>query len=63
MVEPGGLEGDRPGLGIIAIAYIISIWAGLSTLNWLLEKFFSQIFIILVILFQSEILRLKMLDI
>ncbi|MEQ1878415.1 MAG: diadenylate cyclase CdaA [Bdellovibrionia bacterium] len=45
------------GLGIIAIAYIISIWAGLSTLNWLLEKFFSQIFIILVILFQSEIRR------
>ncbi|HEX4922602.1 MAG TPA: diadenylate cyclase CdaA, partial [Bdellovibrionales bacterium] len=39
------------------IAYIISIWAGLSTLNWLLEKFFSQIFIILVILFQSEIRR------
>jgi diadenylate cyclase len=45
------------GLGIIAIAYIASIWAGLSTLNWLLEKFFNHLFLILVILFQSEIRR------
>ncbi len=45
------------GLGIIAIAYIGSIWAGLSTLNWLLEKFFNHLFLILVILFQSEIRR------
>jgi diadenylate cyclase len=45
------------GLGIIAIAYIGSIWAGLSTLNWLLEQFFNHLFLILVILFQSEIRR------
>ncbi len=45
------------GLGIIAIAYIGSIWAQLSTLNWVLEKFFNHLFLILVILFQSEIRR------
>jgi len=45
------------GLGIIAIAYIGSIWAGLSTLNWILEKFFNHLFLILVILFQAEIRR------
>jgi len=45
------------GLGIIAIAYIISIWGQLATLNWLLDKFFSHLFIIVVILFQSEIRR------
>lgn len=45
------------GLGILAIAYIGSIAAGLSTLNWLLEKFFNNLFLILVILFQNEIRR------
>ena len=45
------------GLGIIAIAYIVSIWMELFTLNWLLEKFFSNLFIIIVVLFQHEIRR------
>ncbi len=45
------------GLGIIAIAYIVSIWFDLYTLNWLLEKFFSNLFIIIVVLFQHEIRR------
>lgn len=45
------------GLGIIAIAYISSIWLDLYTLNWLLEKFFSNLFIIIVVLFQHEIRR------
>lgn len=45
------------GLGIIAIAYITSIWLDLYTLNWLLEKFFSNLFIIIVVLFQHEIRR------
>lgn len=45
------------GLGIIAIAYIASIWIDLYTLNWLLEKFFSNLFIIIVVLFQHEIRR------
>jgi len=45
------------GLGIIAIAYIVSIWMELFTLNWLLEKFFANLFIIIVVLFQNEIRR------
>src|ERR1700733_10890111 len=45
------------GLGILAIAYILSIWLDLYTLNWLLEKFFSNLFIIIVVLFQHEIRR------
>ncbi len=43
------------GLGILAIAYVVSVWVDLSTLNWLLDKFFSNLFVIVVILFQSEI--------
>jgi diadenylate cyclase len=45
------------GLGILAIAYISSIWLDLYTLNWLLEKFFANLFIIIVVLFQHEIRR------
>lgn len=45
------------GLGIIAITYIMSIWLELFTLNWLLEKFFSNLFVIVVVLFQGEIRR------
>jgi diadenylate cyclase len=45
------------GLGILAIGYIISIWAELFTLNWLLEKFFANLFLIIVVLFQHEIRR------
>lgn len=45
------------GLGILAITYIISIWAELFTLNWLLERFFANLFIIIVVLFQHEIRR------
>ena len=32
------------GLGILAITYISSIWFELFTLNWILEKFFSNLF-------------------
>lgn len=45
------------GLGILAIAYVVSIWAELFTFNWILEKFFSNLFVIVVILFQGEIRR------
>lgn len=45
------------GLGILAIAYITSIWLELFTFNWILEKFFSNLFVIVVILFQAEIRR------
>ncbi|GIL18374.1 MAG: membrane protein [Oligoflexia bacterium] len=45
------------GLGVLAIAYIASIWFELFTFNWILEKFFSNLFLIVVILFQGEIRR------
>lgn len=43
------------GLGILGIAYLLSIHLELVTLNWLLEKIFSNLFLIIVILFQAEI--------
>jgi diadenylate cyclase len=45
------------GLGILAIAYMLSIWFELITFNYILEKFFSNLFVIVVILFQGEIRR------
>lgn len=45
------------GLGVLAIFYILSMWFELFTFNWILEKFFSNLFIIVVILFQGEIRR------
>lgn len=45
------------GLGILSISYILSIWMELYTFNWILEKFFSNLFVIVVILFQAEIRR------
>lgn len=45
------------GIGILAIGYLLSIWFELITFNWLLEKFFSNLFLIAVILFQAEIRR------
>ncbi len=45
------------GMGVLAIAYFISIWQQLVTFNWLLELFFSNLFLIVVILFQAEIRR------
>ena len=45
------------GLGVLAIGYILSIWLELFTFNWILEKFFSNLFVIVVVLFQGEIRR------
>ena len=45
------------GMGVLAIAYFVSIWQQLVTFNWLLELFFSNLFLIVVILFQAEIRR------
>lgn len=45
------------GIGFLAIAYLCSIWFELITFNWVLEKFFSNLFLIAVILFQAEIRR------
>lgn len=46
------------GLGLLAIFYILSLHFGLYTFNWLLDKFFAHLFLIVVILFQSEIRRI-----
>ena len=45
------------GMGILAIAFILSIQLKLVTFHWILEKFFSNLFLIVVILFQAEIRR------
>lgn len=43
------------GLGILAITYVSSAWLDLFTIKWLLEKFFDNLFVIVVVLFQNEI--------
>lgn len=45
------------GLGILAIAYLASIWFELYTFFFILEKFFTNLFLIVVVLFQGEIRR------
>ncbi len=45
------------GMGVLAIAYFLSIWWELITFNWILELIFSNLFLIVVILFQGEIRR------
>lgn len=45
------------GLGIVATAYIVSIGQELDTLHWVLEQFFGNLLIVVVILFQGEIRR------
>ena len=57
LIKSSGAVQMLSGLGILAIAYLLSIWLELFTFNWLLEKFFSNLFLIVVILFQAEIRR------
>lgn len=45
------------GLGVLAILFIVSTSFELYTFNWILEKFFSNLFVIVVVLFQGEIRR------
>jgi diadenylate cyclase len=45
------------GLGVLAVIYVLSIWFELWTFNWLLELMFSNLFLIVAILFQGEIRR------
>jgi len=45
------------GIGILAFGYVLSLWLDLYSFNWLLERFFEHIFLVLVILFQGEIRR------
>ena len=57
LIKRSGTVQMLSGLGILAITYIASIWFELYTLNWILEKFFSNLFVIVVVLFQGEIRR------
>lgn len=57
LVKRSGAVQILAGLGVLAVAYMTSIWLELVTFNLLLEKFFSNLFLIVVILFQGEIRR------
>src|SRR3984957_5050290 len=57
LIKKSGAVQILSGLGILAIAYMVSIWAELITFNYILERFFSNLFVIVVILFQGEIRR------
>lgn len=43
------------GLGLLTILYIISRSIGLYTLTWLLQHIFGSLFILIVVIFQSDI--------
>ena len=45
------------GIGFLAFAYLGSIWLELVTFNYILDKIFSNLFLVVVILFQGEIRR------
>lgn len=57
LIKKSGAVQILSGLGILAIAYMVSIWFELITFNYILEKFFANLFVIVVILFQGEIRR------
>lgn len=43
------------GFFAILLLYLLSRWAGFNTLNWILENFLRSLFILVVIVFQSDI--------
>jgi uncharacterized protein (TIGR00159 family) len=43
------------GFAILACAYLISQWAELLTLNWILDNFLSYLILVIIILFQDDI--------
>lgn len=45
------------GLAVLLLALVVSKWIELYTIDWLVTKFWSQIIIALIILFQPEIRR------
>jgi diadenylate cyclase len=57
LVQKTGTAQMLSGLAVLAVGYLISQSLELFTLNWLLEKFFANLFVIAVILFQAEIRR------
>ncbi len=57
LVRKNGSMQIMSGLGFLGILFILSIRWELFTFQWILDKFFSHLFLIIVILFQSEIRR------
>ena len=45
------------GLGILLLALVFSRWAGLYTMNWLVQGFMSQVVLVVLVLFQPELRR------
>lgn len=45
------------GLAMVVVAYVISRWLGLITLNWILGNFLGSVILVVVVLFQEEIRR------
>jgi len=45
------------GLGVLLIASFISTYSGLYTIDWIIQSFWAQIVIALIVLFQPEIRR------
>lgn len=45
------------GLGILLLALIISNWTGLYTIDWIVQSFWAQIVIVIIVLFQPELRR------
>jgi diadenylate cyclase len=57
LVRKTGAMQILSGLGFLSIVYILSIRWEIFTFQWLLDRFFSHLFLIVVILFQTEIRR------
>lgn len=45
------------GLGILLLALLVSNWAGLYTIDWIVQSFWAQIVIVIIVLFQPELRR------
>jgi diadenylate cyclase len=57
LVRKTGAMQILSGLGFLSIVYILSIRWEIFTFQWILDRFFSHLFLIVVILFQTEIRR------
>ena len=45
------------GLGILLLALLVSHWTGLYTIDWIVQTFWAQIVIVIIVLFQPELRR------
>lgn len=57
LTKKSGAAQILSGIGFLAFAYMGSIWLELVTFNYVLDKIFSNLFLVVVILFQGEIRR------